>query len=171
METKRNMKKSLVLAMMMASSMIGCSSTDIKDSMGLNAPFPELTSQIAELSPAAREELSSNPLLTSRSIYFDYDKYSIKPEYSDMLAAHAAFVSKHNVAVTINGHADYRGSHEYNLSLGQKRSVAVSEALSGLGIGDNNVETISYGEENSNQECKAAECDKDRRADIAYVGE
>ena len=47
----------------------------------------------------------------------------------------------------------------------------MSQALSGLGIGDNNVETISFGEENANQECKDAECDKDRRADIAYVGE
>ena len=58
------MKKSLLLAMLVASMVVGCSSTDIKDSMGLNAPFPELTSQTAELSPAAMDELASNPLLS-----------------------------------------------------------------------------------------------------------
>jgi len=150
---------------------VGCSSTDLKESMGLNAPFPELTSQTAQLTPAAMDELASNPLLNERSIYFGFNKYDIKSEYSDMLAAHAEFISKYNVAVAINGNADFRGSHEYNLSLGQKRSVAVGDSLSSLGIGNNNVETVSYGEENANQECTGSACDQDRRADIVYVGE
>ena len=168
------MKKSLLLAALLSSLLIGCSSTDIKESMGLNAPFPELTSQtaeLAELSAAAMDELASNPLLSERSIYFGFNKYDIRSEYSDMLAAHAEFISKHNVAVAIHGNADFRGSHEYNLSLGQKRSVAVSDALNGLGIGNNNVETVSYGEEYANQECTGSACDQDRRADIVYVGE
>jgi outer membrane murein-binding lipoprotein Lpp len=53
------MKKSLLLAALLSSLLIGCSSTDIKESMGLNAPFPELTSQTAELSAAAMDELAS----------------------------------------------------------------------------------------------------------------
>jgi peptidoglycan-associated lipoprotein len=165
------MKQSLLATMLMSSIIAGCSSTDLKESMGLNAPFPELTSQTAQLTPAAMDELASNPLLTERSIYFGFNKYDIKSEYSDMLAAHAEFISKYNVAVAINGNADFRGSHEYNLSLGQKRSVAVGDSLSSLGIGNNNVETVSYGEENANQECTGSACDQDRRADIVYVGE
>ena len=165
------MKKSLLLAVLMTSMVVGCSSTDMKESMGLNAPFPELTSQTAELSPAATDELASNPLLSERSVYFKFNSYDVESQYSDMLAAHAEFISKYNVAVAINGNADFRGSHEYNLSLGQKRSVAVSDSLSGLGIGSNNVETVSYGEENANQECTGSACDQDRRADIVYVGE
>jgi len=165
------MNKSIVVAIIMALTMFGCSSTDIKESAALNTSDSMSDSGMSELSAAARDELMSNPLLQQRSVYFDYDKFDIKSEYNELIAAHAAFISKHNVAVSVNGHADYRGSHEYNLALGQKRSVAVSQALSGLGIGDNNVETISFGEENANQECKDAECDKDRRADIAYVGE
>ena len=165
------MKKSLLLTLLMSSMIVGCSSTDLKESMGLNAPFPELTSQTAQLTPAAMDELASNPLLNERSIYFGFNKYDIKSEYSDMLAAHAEFISKYNVAVSINGNADFRGSHEYNLSLGQKRSVAVGDSLNSLGIGNNNVETVSYGEENANQECTGSACDQDRRADIVYVGE
>lgn len=165
------MNKSIVVAIIMALTMFGCSSTDIKESAALNTSDSMSDSGMSELSAAARDELMSNPLLQQRSVYFDYDKFDIKSEYNELIAAHAAFISKHNVAVSVNGHADYRGSHEYNLALGQKRSVAVSQALSGLGIGDNNVETISFGEENANQECKDAECDKDRRADIAYEGE
>ena len=165
------MKKSLLIGTLLSSLLFGCSSTEIQESMGLNAPFPELTSQTAELSAAAMDELASNPLLSERSVYFGFNKYDIKPEYSDMLAAHAEFISKYNVAVAIHGNADFRGSHEYNLSIGQKRSVAVSDSLNGLGIGNNNVETVSYGEEYANQECTGSACDQDRRADIVYVGE
>ena len=57
------------------------------------------------------------------------------------------------------------------MALGQKRSVAVKDALTALGVSDANIETVSFGEENANQNCAGSECGQDRRADIKYVGE
>jgi len=87
----------------------------------------------------------------------------------DSIEAHAAYLKNHPGAkMVINGNADYRGSHEFNLSLGQKRSVAVKEALNTYGADDSQIETVSFGEEYANQECTGAKCGEDRRADIAY---
>ena len=71
----------------------------------------------------------------------------------------------------VYGNADYRGSHEYNLALGQKRAVAVKQALEALGVNGSAIETISFGEEHANQTCTGSTCGQDRRADIGYVGE
>ena len=115
------------------------------------------------------EELRGNQLLSQRSVFFDFNKYDIKPEFQDLIGAHAQYLNNHAPArMIIKGNADYRGSHEYNLSLGQKRSVAVKEALNALGVDDSQIETISYGEEYANQECQADACGQDRRADITY---
>ena len=72
----------------------------------------------------------------------------------------------------IQGNTDYRGSHEYNLSLGQKRAVAVKEALNSFGVDDSQIETVSYGKEYANLDCvEQNSCGEDRRADIVYTVE
>ena len=72
----------------------------------------------------------------------------------------------------IQGYTDYRGSHEYNLSLGQKRAVAVKEALNSFGVDDSQIETVSYGKEYANLDCvEQNACGEDRRADIVYTVE
>jgi peptidoglycan-associated lipoprotein len=108
-------------------------------------------------------------LLTQRSIYFDFDKFEVKPEYLDVVNAHARYAADHPAAkMTLKGHADYRGSHEYNLALGQKRSVSVKDVMNTSGANDSQIETVSYGEEEANQNCQGKECDQDRRVDISY---
>jgi peptidoglycan-associated lipoprotein len=179
------MKKSLFFASLLALLAAGCSTTEINEPMGLNAPFPELENMTADgsevdlegntqgdqLSQTALDELAASGELADRSVYFDYDSYVIKSDFEGLIGNHAAFINKHNAGVVIYGNADYRGSHEYNLALGQKRAVAVKQALEVLGVDMSSIETVSFGEEHANQECTGSTCGQDRRADIGYVGE
>ena len=162
------LKKSLLLLTLVAALGAGCSSTP------LDAPSEPSGSNYYGVDAATAEalgleELRGNQLLSQRSVFFDFNKYDIKAEFQDLIGAHAQYLNNHAPArMIIKGNADYRGSHEYNLSLGQKRSVAVKEALNALGVDDSQIETISYGEEYANQECQAEACGQDRRADITY---
>lgn len=89
-----------------------------------------------------------NNILSKRIVQFDYNQTVIKKEYRELLNAHVEYLKTNpSVRIIIEGHADERGSHEYNLSLGQKRSVAVKKYLNLAGISDNQIETISYGKE------------------------
>ena len=124
-----------------------------------------------QLSQTALDELAASGELSDRSVYFDYDSYVIKSDFEGLIGNHAAFINKNNAAVVVYGNADYRGSHEYNLALGQKRAVAVKQALEALGVNGSAIETVSFGEEHANQECTGSTCGQDRRSDIGYVGE
>jgi len=83
-----------------------------------------------------------------KDIYFDYDKYDIRPSDQGTLQADAAFLKAHpNMRFTIEGHCDERGSTEYNLALGDNRANAVKQALVNLGVPAASIKTISYGKE------------------------
>ena len=83
-----------------------------------------------------------------RSVYFEYDKYDIKPEYRPILDTHARWLKANPQArLTIEGNADERGSREYNLALGQRRAEAVTKMLVLMGARPEQVEAISWGEE------------------------
>ncbi len=145
----------------------GCSSTPLNDA---NAPSDAKAGSASDrTSDLGLDKLRSDSLLTQRSVYFDFDKFEVKPEYLDVVNAHAQYAADHpGVKMTLKGHADYRGSHEYNLSLGQKRSVSVKNVMNTSGANDAQIETVSYGEEEANQNCQGKECDQDRRVDISY---
>ncbi len=89
-----------------------------------------------------------NSLLSKRVIYFDFDKADIRSEFRDIVQAHAAYLGQNaNVSVTLEGHADERGTREYNIGLGERRANAVKNVLTLQGAGGSQVETVSYGEE------------------------
>ena len=112
-----------------------------------------------------------NNILSKRNIYFDYDSDAVKAEYRPIVEAHAKYLLANKAAkMILQGNTDDRGTREYNLSLGQRRSVAVKKALNLLGVQDSQIETVSYGEEKATQDCGEA-CDKDRRVDIVHQGE
>lgn len=102
------------------------------------------------------------------SVYFDFDRFEIKSQYQATITAFANYLKADSKArIVIEGHADERGTTEYNLALGQKRAEAVGKALGLLGVAANRVEAISFGEEKpraqgSNEEAWA----KNRRADL-----
>src|SRR5450830_276606 len=109
-------------------------------------------------------------VLSKRSIYFDYDSYTVKEEFRSVVEAHAKYLNSHkDRKVIIQGNTDDRGGTEYNLALGQKRAEAVRKALVLLGVSDAQVEAVSFGKEKpkalGSDEAAWAE---NRRADIAY---
>ena len=82
------------------------------------------------------------------SIYFDYDKDDIKPEFRTVLEEHARYLRENpSLKARIEGNADERGSREYNLALGQRRAEAVAKTLKLMGIPESRMEAVSYGEE------------------------
>lgn len=83
----------------------------------------------------------------AHTVYFDFDKYNVKKEYTSNIEAVAAELkAKPDNKVLVEGHCDERGTEGYNLALGQRRADSVREYLANLGIDPNRVRTISYGE-------------------------
>lgn len=108
--------------------------------------------------------------LSKRSIYFDYDSYTVAPEYKALLAAHARYiVDGPGRTALIQGNTDERGTTEYNLALGQKRAEAVRQALSLFGVKDAQMEAVSLGKEKPRaMEHNEAAWRENRRVDIVY---
>ncbi len=181
------MNKSLILAALLAMSLVACSSKPVKET---SAPVVEPTKTTQVEAPVAKDnsastgtstatEIAYNPLkdpnniLSKRSIYFDYDKDEVKAEFRPLVEAHAKYLLDHpNAKVFLQGNTDARGSREYNVSLGQRRSVAVKKVANLLGVQDKQIETVSYGKEKANATCADDTCYKqDRRVDIVYENE
>jgi len=109
-------------------------------------------------------------VLAKRSVYFDYDSFSIKDEFRSVIENHAQYLNSHKDRhILIQGNTDARGGAEYNLALGQKRAEAVRRALSLLGVSESQLEAVSLGKEKPRatgmDESAFAE---NRRADIVY---
>ena len=112
-------------------------------------------------------------ILSQRSIFYDFDKFDVKDEYRALVEAHARYLRENPAArMLIQGNADERGSREYNVGLGQRRSDGVKRMLTLLGARDNQVESVSLGEEKPRDEGhNEAAWSKNRRSDILYSGE
>jgi peptidoglycan-associated lipoprotein len=84
----------------------------------------------------------------NRIVYFAYDNSRIQNEFKPLLRANAAYLMAHqNVNIVLQGNTDERGSREYNLALGQRRSQGVLQALELMGVPDNRMEAVSFGAE------------------------
>jgi peptidoglycan-associated lipoprotein len=112
-------------------------------------------------------------ILARRSIYYDYDQFDIKDEYRGVVEAHAKYLRENPAArVLIQGNTDERGSREYNVGLGQRRSDGVKKMMVLLGARDNQIESVSLGEEKPQADGHSeAAWSKNRRSDILYSGE
>ncbi|HZH57285.1 peptidoglycan-associated lipoprotein Pal [Yanghanlia caeni] len=111
-----------------------------------------------------------SPLAQQRSVYFEFDSYTIPEQYRSLVEMHSNYLRGNTQQrVRIEGHADARGGSEYNLALGQRRSEAVSRMMGLLGVNAGQIEAISFGKERpralGNTEADYAE---NRRADIVY---
>ena len=95
--------------------------------------------------PGSQEDLVVN---VGDRVFFNYDKFNISTEAGKTLELQAAWLKRNaSVTVTIQGHADERGTREYNLALGERRANAVKDFLVTLGVNPQRVDTISYGKE------------------------
>lgn len=91
---------------------------------------------------------SADDPLSQRVIYFDFDSANLTPEAQRVVEAHAQYLAGNpGMAVVLEGHADERGTREYNLALGERRANAVSQIFQSLGVAPDAIRTISYGEE------------------------
>ncbi|MFC1747343.1 peptidoglycan-associated lipoprotein Pal [Pseudomonadota bacterium] len=91
---------------------------------------------------------ATEALLAKRVVYFDFDRSEIKPEARAIIEAHAKKLAQNpSMRITLEGHCDERGTREYNLGLGERRSKAVQRVMSLMGVSSNQLELVSYGEE------------------------
>lgn len=167
-----------ILAVILSSAVLlsACSSVKLDD----KAPIAESTGSTGSAADARSVGTvttgSTDPLndpkgvLAKRSIYFDYDSYTVKDEFKPVVENHARYLNTHkDRKILIQGNTDERGGTEYNLALGQKRAEAVRRAMGLLGVPDSQMEAVSFGKEKpkalGSDEASWAE---NRRADIAY---
>lgn len=172
---KANKLTWLVVAALMIA---GCSSTGTKEGdgavvedRGSSAGGGVTTSGAGAGSTWTGSALDDpNSLLSSKIIYFDFDRDTIRSEFIDVLRAHASYlITNPGSGLTIEGHADERGSREYNIGLGERRANAVKSFLEAEGVSPSQIGTLSYGEERpavyGNDELSWAE---NRRAVLVY---
>jgi peptidoglycan-associated lipoprotein len=138
-----------------------------------SADDASLSAQDTKASPTLNPLNDPNNILSKRSVYFDFDKYLVKDQYKSMVLSHARYLREHsNASVRLEGHADERGSREYNLALGQRRADSVKSVMTLSGSQESQIESISYGEEQPRATGhNEAAWDENRRADIRYQGE
>jgi len=176
--------RSFALAASVTVLLAACSSTPIAKVEPASPP-PAVTTQpqapvVSKAEPVAASTVASvvvppyldpsNALAKDRSFYFDFDDFSVKPEYSRQLELHGKFLAgSPKVYIRVEGNADERGSSEYNLALGQKRAAAVVTALKVYGATDAQMEAVSWGREKpkalGHDEASWAQ---NRRVDLVY---
>jgi peptidoglycan-associated lipoprotein len=168
----------LLIPALLALLITGCSSTPNGPEQG-GAPV-ETRDGVATVTAGGvdgrrlpAELTDPRSILSKRSIYFDYDKYEVKPEYTELVTSHAKFLAKNRqFKMLIQGNTDDRGSREYNIALGQKRSDAIKKMLTLLGAREDQVESVSLGEEKpKNEGHDEAAWAENRRGDMLYNGE
>lgn len=175
-------RKTLGLSFALASSLLAaCSSTPVTPPAAPATPAPAAApapKPAAAATPASTvtavnlpAHLDPNSAISKeRSVYFDFDDFSIKPAYTALVERHGKYLgATAGLTAKVEGNADERGSAEYNLALGQKRAEAVVKALKIYGAKDGQLEAVSWGEERpaSSGHDEAAWA-QNRRADIVY---
>ena len=144
---------------------VSCSTTNNTEESVYNSTVSSVEVSVAEDSVVSYDE---KPITTNAVVYFDFDKFTLSTKSIQTLKSVVRAMNENpNMPITISGHADERGTREYNLALGQRRGDAVKDYLLLNGINDNRVTVKSFGEEyplikGSNE----ASWSKNRRAEI-----
>ncbi len=156
----------------------GCATQSGNQASDKSGTSPNATSTTTTTSPTDRNDARGRRTITrdaagrpnERSVYYDFDRSNLSAGDRKLVEAHAQFLRQHpDVKVRVEGNADERGSKEYNLALGQRRAESVTKAMALLGVNDQRLEAVSYGEEKpkatGHDEKSWAE---NRRSDILY---
>lgn len=111
----------------------------------------------------------NNPLSRS-TVYFIYDSSEVQPDFIPVINAHAKYLVAHpSQRLTLEGHADERGSPEYNIALGDQRAKAVAELMKAQGVSDSQLQLVSYGEEKpAVMGSDESAYERNRRVEISY---
>jgi len=183
-----------IIAALVAALVVGCKSTDTQAPAPIDEQAPAAAGAAgaagapgASTSGAGTSGVSGTPgaggamsplkdpasILSKRVVYFDFDSFVVRDEFRPMVEAHAKYLQANKSArMTLQGHADERGSREYNIALGQKRADAVKQLMMLLGAAEIQIETVSFGKEKPKVEGHdEAAWAQNRRVEIVYVGE
>lgn len=179
------MSRFRTLLLLASAVLAGCSSTPVTQApaettaatTGAPAPAPATSGSPKPVASSTVATVALPPHLdpknlisTERSVFFDFDVFTIKAEYVKLVERHGNYLAaKPALSIKIEGNADERGSSEYNLALGQKRAQAVMQALMTYGVKASQMEAVSWGKERpkatGHDETAWAE---NRRADLVY---
>ena len=166
----------LTLALMIAMTLAACQTTP--EAEPEPEPAPDTSTDVdTSGAPDPRDYTDArnfdNPesLLSKRVIYFDFDKSTVRPEYRGIVSAHAAYAAANSTArVTLEGHADERGTREYNLGLGERRGNSVTGLMSAQGARGSQLTVVSYGEERPTCRVSKEDCwAMNRRVEVVYT--
>ncbi len=128
------------------------------------APAPAPVPVAAPVESEAAQLARMSPDLMKHSVYFDFDKYDVKPEFRSVVESEASFMKQASAyGMVLQGNCDERGSREYNIALGNKRAEAVRKQLSLLGGDTGRMETVSFGKEKPRATCHDESCWKENR--------
>ena len=152
-----------------------CSSTKLAETgdvtgKAVAAPASPAPAQSA-VSHVVADHLNPNSLISKeRSVYFDFDQFVIKANDGPLIERQGKYLASNpSLAIRVEGNADERGGREYNLALGQKRADAVVRALKVYGVGDKQLEAVSFGSEKPlAQGHDESAWAQNRRVDLAY---
>ena len=173
--------KSLLIALPML-ALGACSSTADMDSESAGSTTQQSTEATADTTVQTdmieAVEMTEQELMVQEysdailatTIHFDFDKSMIKPEFTPVLDAHSKYlVANPEKSVTVEGHADEKGTPEYNIALGERRAVAVATYLENMGVAASQITVVSYGEEKPvNFGHDEAAWSENRRAELTY---
>ncbi|MCV6615376.1 MAG: OmpA family protein [Cellvibrionaceae bacterium] len=155
--TLKRIKNGLGLAFIIA-AMVGCSSTGTSEEGAANTPDANASADSGVTAGAADDSgLSSGDNSAAYAeldtvFYFDFDQSVLRPEARAALTGHAQRLKANGQAARLEGHADDRGTREYNMALGERRANAVRDFLVLQGVSGAQLETVSYGEERPAQD-------------------
>ena len=134
----------IVLALVLA----GCSSTEEIDTEQTVAPIEEEIDSSLDTSGIDTSGIVEEEQVTLETVfYFDFDQSVVKSDERALLTAHAEQLKASPRSIRLEGHADERGTREYNMALGERRANAIRDFLVLQGVDPSLIETVSYGEE------------------------
>ena len=165
----------LSLTLVACGSNVKLSDVPVEDraggAVGKEGAAPTASGQaVAPVEIRSADTPGAGPAGVARIIYFDYDSFTIRPEFQGAVESHARFLTANKARkIAIEGHTDERGGREYNLALGQKRAEAVRRALTLLGVAETQIEAVSLGEEKPAMAGNSEEAfSRNRRAEVNY---
>ena len=170
---KTQLVKYGVIATLFSMLLAGCSSTDTSDTSSSGGGVKTMPSSNVATGKVDSSSVSGSSLDSdsgvARVFYFEFDKAILNSEARAALSLHAQSLKANPVNIRLEGHADERGTREYNLALGERRAYAVSAYLKLKGVGSDQIEIVSFGEEKPVDLGKTMEAySQNRRVEIQY---
>ena len=166
-----NITTRVLLAASVTVALAACSKKVKEEAPVADTP-PAVTAPVSDgrFTPA---DLDTNECLRQRTVYFDFDQDTLRPEFQAIMACHAKYLNdRPESRITLEGNADERGTREYNLGLGERRGNAVSGALQGAGGSAGQLTVVSYGEERPTCTETSETCwQQNRRVEIVYTAQ